>query len=52
EGAKMEKLAAVAIEAQKVKLDKLAREGIQHYSDGLAVQKRVEHLASDKEMLQ
>ncbi|XP_045802476.1 uncharacterized protein LOC123896078 [Trifolium pratense] len=52
EEAKMEKLAAVAIEAQKVKLDELAREGIQHYSDGLAVQKQVEHLASDKEMLQ
>ncbi|CAJ2640928.1 unnamed protein product [Trifolium pratense] len=52
EEAKMEKLAAVAIEAQKVKLDELAREGIQHYSDGLAVQKRVEHLASDKNMLQ
>ncbi|CAJ2679323.1 unnamed protein product [Trifolium pratense] len=52
EEAKMEKLAAVAIEAQKVKLDELAREGIQHYSEGLAVQKRVEHLASDKEMLQ
>ncbi|XP_045831590.1 uncharacterized protein LOC123922983 [Trifolium pratense] len=52
EEAKMEKLAAVAIEAQKVKLDELAREGIQHYSDGLAVQKRVEHLTSDKEMLQ
>ncbi|CAJ2651849.1 unnamed protein product [Trifolium pratense] len=52
EEAKMEKLAAVAIEAQKVKLDELAREGIQHYSDCLAVQKRVEHLASDKEMLQ
>ncbi|XP_045794262.1 uncharacterized protein LOC123889110 [Trifolium pratense] len=52
EEAKMEKLAAVAIEAQKVRLDELAREGIQHFSEGLAVRKRVERLASDKEMLQ
>ncbi|PNX96944.1 hypothetical protein L195_g020162 [Trifolium pratense] len=52
EETKMEKLAAVAIEAQRAKLDELAHEGIQHYSDGLAVQKRVERLTSDKEMLQ
>ncbi|PNX64576.1 hypothetical protein L195_g062184, partial [Trifolium pratense] len=52
EGVKMEKLAAVAVEAQRAKLDELAHEGIQHYSDGLAVQKRVERLTSEKEMLQ
>ncbi|PNX91429.1 hypothetical protein L195_g047560, partial [Trifolium pratense] len=52
EGIKMEKLAAVAVEAQRAKVDELAHEGIQLYSDGLAVQKRVERLTSEKEMLQ
>ncbi|PNX95171.1 hypothetical protein L195_g018355, partial [Trifolium pratense] len=45
-------LGAIAVEAHRAKIDELAREGIQHYSDGLAVQRQVERLTNDKEMLQ
>ncbi|PNX96541.1 hypothetical protein L195_g019750, partial [Trifolium pratense] len=34
------------------KIDELAHEGLQHYSDGLAVQRQVERLSNDKEVLQ
>ncbi|PNX98312.1 hypothetical protein L195_g021554 [Trifolium pratense] len=52
EEAKKERFTALAVEVPRAKIDELAHEGIQHYSDGLAVQKEVERLANDKEVLQ
>ncbi|PNY13489.1 hypothetical protein L195_g014309 [Trifolium pratense] len=52
EEARMEHLATLAVEVHRAKINELAHEGLQHYSDGLAVQRQVERLANDKEMLQ
>ncbi|PNX55550.1 hypothetical protein L195_g049179 [Trifolium pratense] len=52
EEAKKEHFTALAVEVHRAKIDELAHEGIQHYSDGLAVQRQVERLANDKEVLQ
>ncbi|PNX60972.1 hypothetical protein L195_g060443, partial [Trifolium pratense] len=52
EETKMEHFANLAVEVHRIKIDELAHEGLQHYSDGLAFQKRVERLTNDKEMLQ
>ncbi|PNY08031.1 hypothetical protein L195_g004541 [Trifolium pratense] len=52
EEAKMERLATLAVEVHRAKIDELAHEGLQHYSDCLAVQRQVERLTNDKEMLQ
>ncbi|PNX62130.1 hypothetical protein L195_g052812, partial [Trifolium pratense] len=52
EEAKKEHYVALAVEVPRAKIEELAHEGIQHYSDRLAVQKEVELLASEKEVLQ
>ncbi|PNX89288.1 hypothetical protein L195_g045407, partial [Trifolium pratense] len=51
EETKREHFANLAVEAHRIKIDELAHEGLQHYSDGLAYQKRVERLTNDQEML-